>query len=179
MGLTGVVVRAVLKLHHVETAYFVVDTEQIDNLDDLIGALRRRTTSCTASRSSWFDAVTTGPHFGRGLLMRGRLATLDRAAAQAARRPAEVRRPAAAHRARRVPARAAQQASPARLFSEVWYRKSPTHGAARSRTSRRSTTRSTSFGEWNRGYGPRGFLQYQFVVPLDRERRDPHGRWSG
>ena len=55
-----------------------------------------------------------------------------------------------------------------RLFSEVWYRKSPTRKGA--------IQNITQFlhpldivGEWNRVYGRRGFVQYQFVVPLERD----------
>ena len=51
-------------------------------------------------------------------------------------------------------------------MSEAWYRKAPRR--------RDEVQNLTTFyhpldmiGEWNRAYGPRGFLQYQFVVPLD------------
>jgi decaprenylphospho-beta-D-ribofuranose 2-oxidase len=56
----------------------------------------------------------------------------------------------------------------AKVFSELWYRKSPTKAGA--------VQNITQFlhpldiaGEWNRVYGPRGFLQYQFVVPFGAE----------
>ena len=54
-----------------------------------------------------------------------------------------------------------------KLFSELWYRKSPTRfGAIQNIT--QFLHPLDVIGEWNRGYGPRGFLQYQFVVPLER-----------
>ena len=39
MGLTGVVVRATVQLHHAESAYFVVDTEHTGDLDELMARL--------------------------------------------------------------------------------------------------------------------------------------------
>ena len=54
-----------------------------------------------------------------------------------------------------------------KLFSELWYRKSPTRmGAIQNIT--QFLHPLDIIGEWNRGYGPRGFLQYQFVVPPQR-----------
>jgi len=54
-----------------------------------------------------------------------------------------------------------------KLFSELWYRKSPTRrGAIQNIT--QFLHPLDIIGEWNRGYGPRGFLQYQFVVPPSR-----------
>jgi decaprenylphospho-beta-D-ribofuranose 2-oxidase len=56
----------------------------------------------------------------------------------------------------------------AKVFSEFWYRKSPTRSDV--------VQNITQFlhpldiiGEWNRGYGPHGFLQYQFAVPFGAE----------
>ncbi|HEY2206633.1 MAG TPA: D-arabinono-1,4-lactone oxidase, partial [Pseudonocardia sp.] len=56
-----------------------------------------------------------------------------------------------------------------RAFSELWYRKAP-------RRQRDAVQNITAFyqvldvfADWNRVYGRRGFLQYQFIVPLGAE----------
>lgn len=165
MGLTGVIVTATLALHHVETAYFSVDTEQIDNLADL---MTRQSTDDEkyAESVSWFDAVTTGEHFGRGLLMRANHATLAELPAKLRRDPLKFDAPQLLTVPDLFPPGLLNRLT-GKLFSEVWYRKSPTRSGA--------IQNITQFlhpldiiGEWNRGYGPRGFLQYQFVVPLER-----------
>ncbi|MBW0098954.1 FAD-binding oxidoreductase [Pseudonocardia sp. KRD-184] len=165
MGLTGVVVRAVLRLHHVETAYFRVDTEQIDNLDDLM-ARQSVGDEEYAETVSWFDAVTTGPHMGRGLLMRANHATLDDLPPTLRRHPLRFDAPQLLTVPDVFPPGLLNRVT-ARLFSELWYRKSPTKlGAIQNIT--QFLHPLDILGEWNRGYGPRGFLQYQFVVPLER-----------
>ncbi|MFR9803217.1 FAD-binding protein [Pseudonocardia sp. RS010] len=165
MGLTGVIVRARLKLHHVETAYFKVDTEQIDNLAELMER-QTRDDEKYAESVSWFDAVTTGEHFGRGLLTRANHATLADLGPKQRKDPLRFDAPQLLTVPDVFPPGMLNRLT-GRLFSELWYRKSP--------TKRGAIQNITQFlhpldiaGEWNRGYGPHGFLQYQFVVPLDR-----------
>jgi decaprenylphospho-beta-D-ribofuranose 2-oxidase len=165
MGLTGVVVRATLALHHVETAYFTVDTEQIGNLDELM-ARQSVDDERYAETVSWFDAVTTGEHFGRGLLMRANHATLDELPPKLRRDPLKFDAPQLLTVPDVFPPGLLNRLT-GKLFSEVWYRKSPTRfGAIQNIT--QFLHPLDIIGEWNRGYGPRGFLQYQFVVPTDR-----------
>ena len=92
-----------------ETAYFLVDTEQIGNLDELM-ARQSVDDEKYIESVSWFDAVTTGPHLGRGILTRANHATVDDLPPRSGEAPAQVRRAAAADRPERVPARPAQQA---------------------------------------------------------------------
>ena len=183
MGLTGVVVRATLVLHHVETAYFTVDTEQIGSLDELMAA-QSVDDDKYAETVSWFDAVSTGARFGRGLLMRANHATLDELPPTLRRDPLRFDAPQLLTVPDVFPPGLLNKLT-GRLFSELWYRKSPTrHGAIQNIT--QFLHPLDILGEWNRGYGPRGFLQYQFVVPLERgdvvrgvlERMHAHGQVS-
>ncbi|MGH3436929.1 MAG: D-arabinono-1,4-lactone oxidase, partial [Sciscionella sp.] len=146
-------------------AYFVVDTEQVDNLDDLMARQSVDDEKYTES-VSWFDAVTTGSHLGRGLLTRGNHARLADLPAKLRRDPLKFDAPQLLRVPNVFPPGMLNRAT-GRLFSELWYRKSPTRFGA--------VQNITQFlhpldiaGEWNRGYGPRGFLQYQFVVPFSR-----------
>jgi decaprenylphospho-beta-D-ribofuranose 2-oxidase len=165
MGLTGVIVRARLKLHHVETAYFKVDTEQIDNLADLMER-QTRDDEKYAESVSWFDAVTTGEHFGRGLLTRANHATLADLTPNQRRNPLKFDAPQLLTVPDVFPPGMLNRVT-GKLFSELWYRKSPTKlGAIQNIT--QFLHPLDIAGEWNRGYGPHGFLQYQFVVPLER-----------
>ncbi|WP_037042286.1 FAD-binding oxidoreductase [Pseudonocardia halophobica] len=165
MGLTGVIVRARLKLHHVETAYFKVDTEQIDNLAELM-ARQTQDDEKYAESVSWFDAVTTGEHFGRGLLTRANHATLADLTPRQRRNPLKFDAPQLLTVPDVFPPGMLNRVT-GRLFSELWYRKSPTKlGAIQNIT--QFLHPLDIAGEWNRGYGPHGFLQYQFVVPLER-----------
>jgi decaprenylphospho-beta-D-ribofuranose 2-oxidase len=165
MGLTGVVTRATLRLHHVETAYFTVDTERIDNLDDLM-ARQLEGDERYAESVSWFDAVTTGKHFGRGLLTRANHATLAELPLKLRADPLRFDAPQLLTVPDIFPPGMLNRVT-GKLFSELWYRKSPTRfGAIQNIT--QFLHPLDVVGEWNRGYGPRGFLQYQFVVPPER-----------
>lgn len=166
MGLTGIVLRATLHVNHVETAYFLVDTDQIDSLDELMARQSVDDESYIES-VSWFDAVTTGPHLGRGILTRANHATIEDLPEKKRQHPLKFDAPQLLTVPDVFPPGLLNKFT-GRIFSELWYRKSPTRKGA--------VQNITQFlhpldivGEWNRGYGPHGFLQYQFVVPFGAE----------
>ena len=166
MGLTGIIVRATIALTHVESAYFVVDTDRTANLDELMALLTDGSDDRYDYSAAWFDAISTGATLGRAVLTRGSLARRDELPPKLRRTPLAFDAPQLLTAPNVFPSGLANRAIFGAM-SEAWYRKAP-------RRRRGEVQNLTAFyhpldmiGEWNRAYGPRGFLQYQFVVPLD------------
>lgn len=166
MGLTGVILRATLRMLPVETSWVVVDTERARDLEDLMARLSADDESYTYS-VAWVDCLARGGSLGRSVLTRGTPARRDelpsrlqdRALAFRPRRPPEV--PVT------VPVPLVNRGS-VRAFNEAWYHRAPVRR-------RRDLQGIGPFfhpldvvGSWPRLYGPRGLVQYQFVVPFDR-----------
>ena len=55
----------------------------------------------------------------------------------------------------------------AKAFSTAWYFKSPKHRVGELQNITQFFHPLDIVAEWNRVYGPNGFLQYQFVVPFE------------
>lgn len=163
MGLTGVVLRATLLLEPRRTSYVVVDTERASDLQDLMDRLAARDDEYPYS-VAWFDTARTGRHLGRGVIMRGRQASVDDLPP---RRRAAARRPPGSTRVT-VPSLVppgALNGLTGRAFNEVWYRKAPADRRGEVQSAAQFFHPLDALAEWNRLYGPRGLCQYQFVVP--------------
>ncbi|MEC3996564.1 FAD-binding oxidoreductase [Actinacidiphila sp. DG2A-62] len=167
MGLTGVILAATIRLLPVATSLMTVDTERAADLDDLMDRLTATDHRYRYS-VAWIDLLARGAATGRAVLTRGDHAPLE--ALPAAGRGARARRDPLAFRPLRLPA--APRHLPGGLlgrtsvglFNELWFRKAP-------RERRGQLQKLTSFfhpldglPEWNRIYGPGGFVQYQFAV---------------
>jgi len=168
MGLTGVIVRATVALHRTESAYFVVDTDRTADLDELMALLTDGSDDTYGYSAAWFDTTTTGAQLGRAVLTRGSLATRDQLPTTLRRDPLTFDAPQLLTFPDAFPNGLANRVT-LRAFSELWYRKAPKRqrGAVQNITTFYQVL--DLFGNWNRVYGSRGFLQYQFVVPFGEE----------
>lgn len=168
MGLTGVVVRATVQLHPTESAYFVVDTDRTDDLDELLGLLTDGSDDTYGYSAAWFDTTTTGVHLGRAVLTRGSLARVDQLPLKLRRDPLAFDAPQLLTFPDVFPSGLANRLT-LKAFSTLWYRKAPRRqrGAIQNITAFYQVL--DLFGDWNRVYGDRGFLQYQFAIPYDAQ----------
>jgi decaprenylphospho-beta-D-ribofuranose 2-oxidase len=179
MGLTGVVLDAEIQLLRIETAQMSVDTDRARDLDECMSIMTEGDADYPYS-VAWVDCLATGKAFGRSVLTRGRHATLEQLEAAARRRPGAN----AGGRAGADPLeyRVSQlvdvpiappfrlpQREFVRLFNEAWFRKAPRRRREELQTIPAFFHPLDGIGGWNRLYGRRGFLQYQFVVPFGAE----------
>jgi decaprenylphospho-beta-D-ribofuranose 2-oxidase len=168
MGLTGIVLCATIRFKPAETAYFVVDTERTADLDDLMDRLERTDHRYPYS-VAWIDTVATGARMGRAVLTRGWPARLEDLPRRLRRDPLRFDPRQILPRTPAVFPSGLLNNLTVSAFNEVWYRKAP-------RDRRAEIQHITPFfhpldmiADWNVIYGPRGFLQYQFVVPFQAQ----------
>ena len=167
MGLTGVVVRAVLRLQRVESAYFAVDTVRAHDLDELMDRLDRDDAAYPYS-VAWFDSIATGSRLGRAVITRGRSARADELPPALRRDPLRFGARARATVPSGIPGGLLNRIS-ARAFNELWFRKAPARRCGEIQGIGTFFHPLDVVAEWNRAYGPHGFCQYQFVVPFGAE----------
>jgi decaprenylphospho-beta-D-ribofuranose 2-oxidase len=164
MGLTGVVVQATLRLLPVETSWMEVVTRRFTRLDDLMGAME---TLEHAHRYNvaWLDCLDHGDGSRRSVLTLGDHAPTGALPGRLRRRQCELPKDPVLQVPRAAPIRLANRLS-VRVLNEAWFRKSsPRHSLVPLTTYFHPLD---GIGGWNLLYGPDGFVQYQFVVPLDR-----------
>jgi decaprenylphospho-beta-D-ribofuranose 2-oxidase len=167
MGLTGLVLRATVRMKKVETAHCLVDTERCADLDDLMGRMAEGDHRYTYS-VAWIDCLASGSSLGRSVLTRGWSATREQLPAKLRDHALEFRPKQLAVAPPIFPSGLLNRASVA-AFNEAWYRKAPQERRGEIQGISAFFHPLDGVGQWNRIYGPKGFLQYQFVVPFGAE----------
>ncbi len=167
MGLTGVIVRARVRMKAIETSRTVVDTDRTPDLDSLLDLLT--TTDHHYDYSvAWIDCVARGRRMGRSVLTRGRFARRDELPARKQGDPLRYSGSVKLVVPNVFPPGALNLATVA-AFNELWYRKAPRRKRDQLQSIPTFFHPLDGVGEWNRIYGPHGFVQYQFVVPFGQE----------
>lgn len=169
MGLSGVILSATFSLQRIETAFIRQESHKARNLDKVMD-LFEQTADSTYS-VAWIDTLARGNSLGRSVLMLGEHAKLDELTSERHRKFPLV--PSAKPKLAMpffLPQFVLNQYS-IKLFNELFYSKHP------NKILKRIVDFDSFFfpldfvQQWNRMYGKRGFVQYQFVLPLAASRQ--------
>lgn len=158
MGLTGVITEATIKMMPIKTDSVLVDTDRYANLEAVMSAMIDGDDNYRYS-VAWVDCMTKGKNMGRAILTRGEHAepnqvpkvTLD------GPQPPKLSIPI-------MPPSGLLNRLSVRLFNEAWFRVAPSHREKEVQSLSTFFHPLDGVNNWNRLYGKRGFLQYQFAV---------------
>jgi FAD/FMN-containing dehydrogenase len=155
MGLTGHILDVTFRLTHVPSPWIYQETVRVPDIDAFIDTLKSSASSWPMTMG-WIDCLSKGRSMGRGVLFRGRWAE----AHEARREFPDLRAPIP------VPFTLPDGLlgiHTVRAFNVLYYHLPRSHAAV---------VHPRSFfypldaaGDWHRLYGPRGFTQYQCVLP--------------
>ncbi len=168
MGLTGVIISVKFNLKKIASSYISETKIRAENLEELLD-LFEQNKDFTYS-VAWIDCLKKGKGFGRSLLMLGEHAS-----------PAALSKKQLAAGALALPAKKsvtfpvnlpswALNNLTVRAFNFLFYHKNI-------RKVKKSVIPYEPFFypldailHWNRGYGKKGFVQYQFVLPVEQKK---------
>jgi FAD/FMN-containing dehydrogenase len=156
MGLTGHMLEIELQLIHVPSPWIWGEMLRVANIDEYLDALRASASEWPFTMG-WIDCLSQGSAMGRGVLQRGRWATEGEAPRNFPR--ALVRVPVPVVCPSWVMGRTV-----GKIFNEGYYRWNRTT-APRLVHPEKFFYPLDALLDWNRLYGPRGFTQYQCVLP--------------
>ncbi|GHF59222.1 decaprenylphospho-beta-D-ribofuranose 2-oxidase [Amycolatopsis bartoniae] len=169
IGLTGIIVRATIRMKKTESAYFYVDADRTSNLDETLELFTNGSDLNYDYSMSVPDLINSDSRLGRATFSRGSLAKLDQLPPKLRADPLKFDAPQLMTLPDVFPNGLGNKLTFG-LLNNVWQLTVPKKGA------RGKIQNLTQFyhpldmlSEWNRAYGSKGFLQYQFSVPFGRE----------
>jgi decaprenylphospho-beta-D-ribofuranose 2-oxidase len=163
LGLLGIILTATIRLRRIETTYFQQRAIVVRDLDELLAAFDEYDARYPYS-VAWIDPLATGGRQGQGVLTVGDHARLDDLPARKREAPLQTSSPSPLAVPFELPELALNPLT-LRMLNLVIHQVQA-RGAAIAHYEKFFYPLD-AIGEWNRGYGRRGFTQYQFVVPLE------------
>jgi decaprenylphospho-beta-D-ribofuranose 2-oxidase len=167
MGLTGTVIDATVTLAPIETSRMVVDTDRTDDLDECMAMLSSGDDDYEYT-VAWIDLIPVRGALGRSIVTRGRFARVDELPSRARRQPLAFAPQPLVDVPPVVPS-GLVDGWRVKAFNEAWYRRAPRRRRGEVQSISRYFHPLDGVGDWNRLYGPRGFLQWQCVIPFSSE----------
>lgn len=164
MGLTGIILTVKFRLKQIETSYMLQKQICTKNFDETLKSIDLYDEHNYTV--AWVDCLKKGKHFGRGILTLGEHAKKKDLSESQKKRPLLLPRKRLINFPFYFPSSMLNVFAVA-AFNSMYY-------LLHSRREKERIVTYDSFfypldaiNHWNRAYGKRGFLQYQFVLPLE------------
>jgi decaprenylphospho-beta-D-ribofuranose 2-oxidase len=157
MGLLGHILEIEFAMRPIPSGWIWMESERVRDIDEFLAALTRAA-GVWPMTMGWIDCLARGSALGRGLLMAGRWATAEEAG----------RAPPTPPMRRSLPFELpdwALNAFTSGAFNATYYWSHLEQRAARLVAPDPFFYPLDAVEHWNRAYGPRGFTQYQCVLP--------------
>ncbi len=166
MGLTGLISRVVFNLKKIETSYIVQKQIKAANLDEVLRLFDEY--SHYTYSVAWIDCLKKGKNFGRSILMLGEHAKLSELSEKQRQNPLALPSQKQVRLPFYLPSFILNKFT-VRIFNQLFY----------SKNLKKVIDNVVSYEpffypldkvlDWNKGYSRKGFVQYQFVIPLSEK----------
>jgi decaprenylphospho-beta-D-ribofuranose 2-oxidase len=163
MGLTGMVTKIKFRLKKIETSYIKQKQVKAENLEEIIRLFdeyKHYTYSV-----AWIDCLKKGQHFGRSILILGEHATVADLDEKKKKAPLQLPRKKQITFPFNLPSWVLNSFT-VKLFNFLYYGKNFKKEINNIVSYEPFFYPLDAILHWNRGYGKKGFVQYQFVLPL-------------
>lgn len=168
LGLLGIILSARIQLRKIETTYFRQKAVVVKNLDELLDSLDRYDHEYNYS-VAWVDSLASGKSLGKGVLTLGNHATKADLPEKFKANPLFVAGGSKLSVPFYLPEFALNTLSVFLLNRAIHFVQS---SAANIAHYEKFFYPLDAIHHWNKGYGKRGFIQYQFVIPVSNGNKN-------
>lgn len=167
MGLTGIIVRAAIRLRPVETGWIRQQKIVAENIDEAIDIFE---SNSDASYSvAWIDCLSAGKKMGRSVIMLGEHASIADLDETTSAVPHALRKKSMLSVPFQLPSWVLNRFS-VRAFNSLYLRAHKWQVGEQLLSWDKYFYPLDSINGWNKIYGRKGFMQFQCVLPLSHSR---------
>lgn len=162
MGLTGIILTARFKLKKIETAFIRNEAIQAKNLDEIFALFEE--SESWAYNVAWLDCLQKGKNIGKSIMLRGEHAVLNELPQKMRKNPLQSKKKISLNVPFYFPSFALNPFT-IKIFNWFFYNKQGKKHIKNYVSLDSFFYPLDSIHNWNKIYGKKGFIQYQFVIP--------------